>query len=63
LIFASSFQFSFLCAVAVVNLGLGFAIASRLGWGPALSALLEVGPAALDEDPETAADSGSDGAR
>ena len=49
LMLASLFQFSFLCVVALANLCLGFAIASRLGWGRALSALLDFSQAAHDD--------------
>ena len=46
---ASLFQFSFLCVIALANLCLGFAIASRLGWGPDLGALFEFGQATATE--------------
>jgi len=49
LMLASLFQFSFLCVVALANLGLGFAIASRLGWGPSLVALFQLDQAAPSE--------------
>ncbi len=41
---ASFFQFGFLCVVALANLCLGFVIASRLGFGPSISALFELEP-------------------
>ena len=54
-------QFSFLCVVALANLCLGFAIASRLGFGPSLSVLFRLEPTApglLPDSPdrETTAD-------
>ncbi len=56
MLLASFFKFSFLCVVAVVNLCAGFAIASWLGWGPAMSALFEFGPPPRLESPEFSAD-------
>ncbi|HUG69635.1 MAG TPA: hypothetical protein VMM76_17925 [Pirellulaceae bacterium] len=55
------FQFSFLCVVALVNLCLGFAIASRLGFGPSLAVLFGLEPTAPrlqadSPDRETTAD-------
>lgn len=45
------FQFSFLCVVALANLCLGFAIASRLGFGPSLAALFQLESAPLGIPP------------
>jgi hypothetical protein len=73
---ASLFQFSFLCVVALANLCLGFAIASRLGWGPRLAALFqfdqaipiepfkrgELQLAAIDVEEPTALERPTDGA-
>lgn len=39
---ASFIQFSFLCAVALANICLGFVIASRLGLGPSIAAFFEL---------------------
>jgi hypothetical protein len=49
------FQFSFLCVVALANLCLGFAIASRLGFGPPLGLFFQLEttiPACLPKSPE-----------
>jgi hypothetical protein len=49
------FQFSFLCVVALANLCLGFAIASRLGFGPPLGLFFQLEttiPACRPESPE-----------
>jgi hypothetical protein len=43
-VLTSLFQFSFLCVVALANFCLGFAIASRLGFGPSLAVLFQLEP-------------------
>ena len=71
---ASLFQFSFLCVISLANLCLGFAIASRLGWGPSLLGLFQLdrnvpteyhptrdpAPKAIDGEQLTAAELTSD---
>ena len=41
---ATLFEFSFLCLVAITNLCLGFALASRLGWGPPIALFFQLEP-------------------
>lgn len=53
---ASMFQFSFLCIVSLANLCMGFAVASWLGWGPALSALFEFGQPETHDTPAESGD-------